>query len=228
MNILAFDTTMQACSAAVLTHIGECFSATQKIDRGHAEALMPMVLDVLNQAQMDFEDLDCVAVTLGPGAFTGVRVGVATARGLGVALDKPVYGYSTLHVMAAHAMEKSGASQFEQIVVTTDARRGELYAQVFDPELLSVDLPFITTADRLSDLVRSKATLVLGSGGAHIASAVEGEDNIKLVMPELLPVAADLVHLGKSEIGRQLNISPFYLRAPDAKPQVGKHVLRAS
>lgn len=228
MNILAFDTTMQACSAAVLTEAGGCFSTLREIERGHAEALMPMVLEVLEQAQVTFQDIDCVAVTLGPGAFTGVRVGVATARGLGVALDKPVYGYSSLHVMAAQAVAEACVSEFEQIVVTTDARRGELYAQIFDPGLQAIDLPFMTTAEKLSELILSRETLVIGSGGADLASAIANEGGTQWIMPELLPDAAALVRLAGSEVGRQQDISPLYLRAPDAKPQVGKHVLRAS
>ncbi len=229
MNILAFDTTMQACSAAVLKSESEFFSVQQKLDRGHAEALMPMVLDVLDQAQLEFQDIDCVAVTLGPGAFTGVRVGVATARGIGVGLDKPVYGYSGLYVMAHFAKNALGAerfSEFKQVVVTTDARRGELYAQVFDPELASVDLPFITNVDELTKIVQSKTSLVLGNGGGYISSAASG--SVVSELPDLLPDAKSLAELAQYDIGRNLTISPLYLRAPDAKPQVGKHILRAN
>ena len=103
MRVLAIDTALEACSAAVLdTEQGAIVaSETRSMVRGHAEALMPLVADVMRKAQLDFAELDRIAVTVGPGSFTGLRVGIAAARGIGVAAMKPVVGLTTLASLAA-------------------------------------------------------------------------------------------------------------------------------
>ncbi|HKA65476.1 MAG TPA: tRNA (adenosine(37)-N6)-threonylcarbamoyltransferase complex dimerization subunit type 1 TsaB, partial [Methyloceanibacter sp.] len=112
MNILALDTSMGACSAAVLLADG----ATQRIvlceERmalGHAEALMPMVAEVMTEAGLDFAALDLVAATLGPGSFTGVRIAIAAARGFALATDAHIWGTDSLTVMAKAALDSGMA-----------------------------------------------------------------------------------------------------------------------
>src|SRR6478609_5780043 len=103
MRILAIDTALEACSAAVLdTEAGRTI-AGESIDmaRGHAEALMPLIARVMSDAQIDFSELGRIAVTVGPGSFTGMRVGIAAARGLALAAGRPAVGLSTLACYAA-------------------------------------------------------------------------------------------------------------------------------
>src|SRR5580693_9283048 len=103
MRVLAIDTALGACSAAVLDTAdgGIVASESLAMARGHAEALMPLVARVMQTACLAFHDLDRVVVTTGPGSFTGLRVGIAAARGLGVATGLPVIGVSTLSAYAA-------------------------------------------------------------------------------------------------------------------------------
>ena len=103
MRVLAIDTALAACSAAVLdTAVGGIVaSESLPMLRGHAEALMPLIARVMDQAGMAFADLDRVVVTTGPGSFTGLRVGIAAARGIALAIDKPAVGVSTLSAYAA-------------------------------------------------------------------------------------------------------------------------------
>ena len=105
MRVLAIDTALAACSAAVLDteHGGIVAAESLPMARGHAEALMPLVARVMDQAGMAFSDLDRVVVTTGPGSFTGLRVGIAAARGIALAVDKPAVGLSTLFAYAAPA-----------------------------------------------------------------------------------------------------------------------------
>src|SRR5471030_369737 len=103
MLILAIDTALDACAAAVLdTDTGQLIAVeSQPMKRGHAEALMPLIARVMKQAELPFAALDRIAVTTGPGSFTGLRVGLSAARGIALATGKPAVGLSTLAAFAA-------------------------------------------------------------------------------------------------------------------------------
>src|SRR3954469_22770424 len=102
MRVLAIDTALEACSAAVLdTEHGTVASESLPMLRGHAEALMPLIARVMAQADMPFASLDRIAVTTGPGSFTGLRVGISAARGIALASGKPAIGLTTLSAYAA-------------------------------------------------------------------------------------------------------------------------------
>ena len=111
MNILALDTTLGACSAAVArtgtgAYAPKVFSAYELRTREHAEAIVPMMTRVMDEAGLAYDELDAIAVTTGPGSFTGVRVGVSTARGLALALSLPLIGVTSLEVMAQMALDR--------------------------------------------------------------------------------------------------------------------------
>ena len=146
MNILAFDTTLGACSAAVFDSAANRVLASEfaAMQRGHAEALMPMVARVMAASALSFTDIDRFAVTLGPGSFTGVRVGVAAARALALACARPAIGIGTLEALAASlpaaarlpaaCAPGSGAQAAAAdgaFAIALDARRGEVYVQPF-------------------------------------------------------------------------------------------------
>src|SRR5688500_10065550 len=125
MLVLAIDTALAACSAAVLdTARGIVASASEPMVRGQAEVLMPMVARVMREAGVDFEALDRVAVTVGPGSFTGLRVGIAAARGIALAAGKPAVGLSTL---AAFAAPHIAADHTAPVVAAIDARHAQVY-----------------------------------------------------------------------------------------------------
>src|SRR5205807_6797720 len=132
MRVLALDTALDACAAAVLDTEGRDLlaSETQPMSRGHAEALMPMVARVMDAARLEFSDIDRIAVTVGPGSFTGVRVGIAAARGIALAAGKPAIGLTTL---AAFTAPHVAAGFAGTVVPVIDARHGQVYMQVFGP-----------------------------------------------------------------------------------------------
>ena len=132
MRVLAIDTALEACSVAVLDTERSDVRAHESLpmQRGHAEALMPLIARVLDRAQLDFAALDRVAVTTGPGSFTGLRVGIAAARGIALAAGKPAIGLSTL---AAFAAPFIAADDTLPVVVAIDARHDHVYLQVFGP-----------------------------------------------------------------------------------------------
>src|SRR6185369_11559006 len=132
MRVLAIDTALEACSAAVLDteHAGMVAHESQPMARGHAEALMPLIARVLDRSQLAFAELDRIAVTTGPGSFTGLRVGISAARGIALASGKPAVGLSTL---AAYAAPFIAADDTLPVVAAIDARHEHVYLQVFGP-----------------------------------------------------------------------------------------------
>ena len=129
MMILAIDTALDACSAAVLdTDSGNTIAIESlAMQRGHAEALMPLIGRVMKESGIGFAGLDRIAVTTGPGSFTGLRVGLSAARGLALSAEKPVVGLSTLAAYAAPVVAENGA---HAILSAIDARHDDVYFQL--------------------------------------------------------------------------------------------------
>jgi tRNA threonylcarbamoyladenosine biosynthesis protein TsaB len=133
MLVLAIDTALAACSAAVLDADRGTILAreSEPMRRGQAEILVPMVARVMSRAGLQFGALGRVAVTVGPGSFTGLRVGIAAARGISLAAGKPAVGLSTL---AAFAAPHIAADDTAPVIAAIDARHDHVYLQVFGPE----------------------------------------------------------------------------------------------
>ncbi|MFZ5671964.1 MAG: tRNA (adenosine(37)-N6)-threonylcarbamoyltransferase complex dimerization subunit type 1 TsaB [Pseudomonadota bacterium] len=208
--LLVFDTSMAACSAAAYDMAeGRVLAARFVLmERGHADALAPMIKEVMDEAGIAFRDLTRIGVTLGPGTFTGVRTGIAMARGLALALDLKIARLDTLTAIAANA-----APDKTPLVIAADARRDEIYFLRASGEAPMV-LPVAEAARRLPD----GQSFVLGTGAeALIAAAPEGR-LMRLSdgdMPDAKKFARLCAMLPLSEIAPE----PLYLRPPDAKPQ---------
>src|SRR5437588_9760314 len=129
MRVLAIDTALEACSAAVLDPGGGITaSESLAMTRGHAETLMPLIARVMSGAGVEFAQLDRIAVTTGPGSFTGLRVGISAARGIALAAGKPAVGLSTLAGFGAPLIAEDDGTH---VVAALDARHGNVYLQVF-------------------------------------------------------------------------------------------------
>ena len=131
MLILAIDTALDACAAGVLdTEAGRLIAQeSQPMKRGHAEALMPLIARVMKRPAIAFAALDRIAVTTGPGSFTGLRVGLSAARGIALAADKPVVGVTTLTAYAAPIVSENGE---HPVISAIDARHDQVYFQVVE------------------------------------------------------------------------------------------------
>ncbi|MGQ0484763.1 MAG: tRNA (adenosine(37)-N6)-threonylcarbamoyltransferase complex dimerization subunit type 1 TsaB [Hyphomicrobiales bacterium] len=214
MKLLAIDTSMAACSVAVADsdHDLPLAKAQVAMERGHAEALAPMVRMAMEEAGLAFSDLDRIAVTIGPGTFTGVRIGLAMARGLGLALDIPVAGIDTLSAISVNEAERD-----QPILVAADARRDEVYAALFSGGRI-MDKPAVMTAARAAQLLPEGPCTILGSG-AHRVVAAAGRDDLTRSRAGDLPSAANFWPLAIAAPVSGSMPAPLYLRAPDAKPQ---------
>ncbi len=211
MRVLALDTALAACSVAVIDG-GRVLAMRQVVmGRGQAEALMPMVRDCMREAGLAFAAIDLLAVTVGPGTFTGLRTGIAAARGLALATGRPLVGVTTLEVLAATAF---AAGQGGPVAAVIDAHRGEVYLQRFDAPDRPAAPPAAVPLAAAPDLVRGAA--LIGSGAVLMAAALGGAA-IRLDLPPD-PDPVQLASLARARAGWPPRpAEPLYLREPDAK-----------
>lgn len=227
MALIAFDTCFGAvsvvvryCAAGGDWSIREAYEVRQT---GHAERLMPMISEVIAGAGLEFEQIECFAVTVGPGSFTGVRVGVAAARAFALATGRPVIGVSSLEVIAARGRQLLGArSDGRTLMVAVDARRGGLYCALHrDGTTIGDTGPMLLTAVAAAALARDHRALVIGSGGPILADFASAAGYT--IDTELASIEPHARHLALLAAGRSSapTIAPLYLRSPDVRPQPG-------
>jgi tRNA threonylcarbamoyladenosine biosynthesis protein TsaB len=228
MNILALDTSMGACSAAVLCAAAgrtrRLHALQAEMQRGHAETLMPMVQEVLTEAGIGAGDLDVIAATLGPGSFTGVRIAIAAARGLALVTQARLFGTDSLTVMARAALME-GMVPAGPFAVAVDARRAMLYFGVYDEQAQKLDGPLLIAPDDAVRLLPPDLRAVVGNGAQLLADAAAGGGRpLEPALVTLQPSAATLAEIAlqgskTTAVLRPLYLRPLYLRPPDAKPQ---------
>ena len=219
MRVLAIDTALAACSAAVLDteHGGIVAAESLPMTRGHAEALMPLVARVMHQAGIAFSDLDRVAVTTGPGSFTGLRVGIAAARGIALAADKPAVGLSTLTAYAAPHMAEDDSVP---VVAAIDARHGHVYLQVFGPGGRTLSAPRLAPLREAVQAASAAPACIVGSAAQSVAAGLSQADaEPAAVDARPAPDIAWVARIGAGLPEGQSPPRPQYLRAPDAQPQ---------
>jgi tRNA threonylcarbamoyladenosine biosynthesis protein TsaB len=219
MRVLAIDTALGACSAAVLdtAHATVVASETIPMLRGHAEAVMPLIARVMSQADIAFAQLDRVAVTTGPGSFTGLRVGISAARGIALAAGKPAIGLTTLASFAApHIADNDGAA----VMAAIDARHEHIYVQVFGAGGRTIVAPRIAPLREAMRSVGAGPTRVVGTAAELIAAAWPKSDPEPVLVEQLsAPDIGWVARLGAAATNAHAPPKPLYLRAPDAQPQ---------
>jgi tRNA threonylcarbamoyladenosine biosynthesis protein TsaB len=219
MRVLAIDTALGACSAAVLDteYGGIIASESLPMTRGHAEALMPLIARLMDVSRLAFRHIDRVAVTTGPGSFTGLRVGIAAARGIALAADKLAVGLSTLSAYAAPHM---AADATVPVVAAIDARHEHVYLQVFAPGGRALTAPRLAP---LREAVRTAAATpsrIVGSAAQAIAAALDAAGAASAAVDtSAAPDIAWVARMGAVVPEDQSPPKPLYLRAPDAQPQ---------
>jgi tRNA threonylcarbamoyladenosine biosynthesis protein TsaB len=230
-RLLAFDCATSVRSVAVW-HEGKVLSHLQEqASTGEAQRLIPLIEAAMAQVGMDYRDLDGVAVTLGPGSFTGIRVGLATARGICLAAEKPLIGITTLEALAGDCPDP-------MILATVDSRRREPFVQIFYRASMTSDLdlfaephsltgPMACEPELLASVVRASAEgpiTVIGDCATEIVQLLR-DDRIEASFGEpAAPNAASVARIAASRFtaaqkGSTLAVAaPLYLRPADAIP----------
>jgi tRNA threonylcarbamoyladenosine biosynthesis protein TsaB len=219
MRVLAIDTALAACSVAVLDTEPDTIVASETLPmtRGHAEALIPLLARVMDRAKIDFTSLDRIAVTVGPGSFTGLRVGISAARGISLATAKPAFGLTTLAAFAAPYIAKDDTLPVAAVI---DARHDHVYLQVFGRGGRTLVAPRIASIHEAVRAAAVSQTRVVGSAAGLLAAAwPSSEPAPKLVEESTAPDINWVARLGVTAIEGQGSPKPLYLRTPDAQPQ---------
>jgi tRNA threonylcarbamoyl adenosine modification protein YeaZ len=219
LRILAIDTALNACSACVLSSDAPepLARETLELERGHAEALLPLVDRVVSQTDGQFSSLARVAVTIGPGSYTGLRVGIAAARAIGLATGVPVVGVTTLSALIAAFVS---VDKRRLLAAAIDARHGQVYFQLVAPGGRTVIAPSLMGIREAVRLIGSGPVTVIGSGAPMVTAEAlaVGVDALAPPVPSA-PEIAWVARLGLVADPAQALPKPLYLRGPDAKPQ---------
>lgn len=220
MVILAIDTALGAVAACVYDAEADVTLASERtfLERGHAEALVPLLDKVVSQLPRRFDSIDRVVVTTGPGSFTGIRVGVAAARSIGIARNIDVVGVSTLSAFAAPLLGQEGLCVGSVI----DARHGKVYFECFDAGGSVVHAAATITVREAAARLCGSATILAGPGASLVAieawsQGVKAEVGGEAISPDIVFVA----RLGALADSAESPAQPFYLKAADVTPAPG-------
>lgn len=213
--LLAIETSDRLCAACLLDGATGSIAASMTLDieRGHAERLMGMIQDVLNEAGIGYADLSGIAVCVGPGSFTGIRVALATATGLSIALKIPVLGVTALQALASQAQS---LARGRPILAVIDAHRGDVYVQQFTAEALPEKQPRQVSVMEAAAMPSAHGSLWCGAGAGLIAAIAASP--LQIAESVRLP-SVDAVALATLHPAMTVAPKPLYLRKPDAKPQ---------
>jgi len=218
MLILAIDTALDACAAAVLdTDAAKIIAQeSQPMKRGHAEALMPLIARVMKASGVAFTSLDRVAVTTGPGSFTGLRVGLSAARGIALAAEKPVVGLTTL---TAYAAPFVGENSAHPIISAIDARHDHVYFQVVSGDGSPLVKPKVAPISEALEASRFGAPHLVGNAAKILAERWPSDaPPPSKVDVQPAPDITWVAWVGAAVSPETAPAKPYYLRAPDAKP----------
>lgn len=227
MKVLAIDTALGAASACVFEQgrSSPIAGETLLMQRGHAEALLPLIDRVMARVEGGFASLHRVAVTVGPGSFTGIRVGIAAARAIGLACEIPVVGVSVLAALAAPLL---GDESGEIVVAAVDARHDNVFFQAYAPGGQVLVQPRIAPIREALRAVAETKFRATGPGARAMASAASASGMTADVVGSLVaPEIAYVALLGAAAEPDLAPPRPMYLKAPDARPQAGGRIARA-
>lgn len=225
MKVLALDTATAACSVAVWCDGAIRANGYATMDRGHAEALMPMVERTMDAAGLAYSELDLLAATVGPGTFTGLRVGLAAARGLALATRLPIVGVTTLEALAHGVARESRAGR--PVMAVLDARRGEVYGQAFAADLAPLDPPRALAPMAAAAMLPAGPVVLVGDGAEMVLAALAGpRRDVTIAATPRLPDAVHVAALAASRFAAddgspRAAPRPLYLRPPGARLPAG-------
>ena len=225
--ILGIDSATSVCSVALVRGDKTIGAITKKMSRGQAEELLVMADDVLKKANITTADIDCVAVSVGPGSFTGLRIGLSSARGLSLSLSCPCIGVSTFEAAAGAIIADGENSKNilgqKKLLIAIETRREDIYAQLFDENLLPLSNASALHEDELVKIVEPYTEeLIVASDGAGRAIEMLKNNGINAasINPDFEHSAVAVCKIAKNKYSKGMDgppPRPLYLRPPEAK-----------
>ena len=229
MNVLGIDTATTGCSAAIEIEGQIAARQSEEMEKGQAERLNPMIGDVMGQAGLSFDGLDGIGVTIGPGAFTGIRIGLAAARAIGFAAALPVIGITTFAALARAVpqFELSGRT----LVIAVNGKRRDVFFQTLDEHGNALSEPGALDPATVPDSLPPGPVLIAGDGGPALVRALEGcgeagegpEKRIRFSAAMAPPDATHVAALAAQALASGESTlpdappRPLYIRPPDAR-----------
>ena len=217
-QIVSIETATKVCSIALHKDGALIAEQTYHLEKSHSTLLPQIIKELLNNSEMELKDTDAFAVSAGPGSYTGLRIGVSTAKGLAYALDKKLIGIPTLQAMHRQVFQLFGEGYFCPMI---DARRMEVYCTLSKgSELIWEDTPLIVEADSFSDF-QDDPIYLFGDGAAK-TKEILNQKNLKWI-PNIHPSAIQIGEIAtekfeKGEFEDVAYFEPFYLKEFQTKP----------
>ena len=217
MKILSIDTANGACSVA-LSNDGEVLATkTDNEPSKQAERLFSIINEVLHACDCKYSDINAIAANIGPGSFTGVRIGLSAARGIALAANIPIIGISGLEALAEHAKQEHNC---KDLLVVLDARRNQLFTQFFSENQVG-EAALLEYDDILSALPNKNPVKIIGSGATHTEQTLQNNGVTYEIISNYVNSDATIISLCAFNKYRKGNYnnnpSPLYIRPPDAK-----------
>lgn len=224
-DILVIDTSMAACNVAVYApELAAGHGETRPMPRGQSEELVPMVNDVLNRAGRNFADIGAVVVTVGPGAFTGVRIALSAARAFGLTIGCPVLGVLSTKAIAQTVVAINAVRPDEKIMTLLDTKRGDFYAQFFTNDGADITGPMVIARDDLAAEIATHAPVVVAGDCAAFVAGVNGVRVGDVVFADPNVVARmGAAQFAAGGVGAFLPPDPVYLRGAEVSQSKKKH-----
>ncbi|MCB9991247.1 MAG: tRNA (adenosine(37)-N6)-threonylcarbamoyltransferase complex dimerization subunit type 1 TsaB [Rhodospirillales bacterium] len=209
-KVLVFDTALFGCTAGLYdAGTQSCVSEQKSMTRGQAEVLVPMIQSVMDKAGHDFTDVDLIGVTTGPGAFTGLRLGMATAQGFGIALDTPVVGLCTLDILARQFFAQRSLTEAQVLCVLIETKRQDYYCRFYNADGSAASAPQALEKEAIEGQAEAFGDVL------YIGDALErfglGEDGFSLPDPAIMAKAALEIFAADGAAA----LEPLYLRSAD-------------
>ena len=224
MKILAIETSTEACSAALLTD-NQLFSRFELAPREHTKLIIPMMDELLAEAEINLKAIDAIAFGQGPGAFTGLRIATGVAQGVALAIDKPLIGISTLEALAWQV--RTEANNGQKIITALDARMGELYWAIYQKDaqkpdmLIPLDEEQVSKPRQLLNCIVAEPDKLIATGigwSAYKEALLTPQTLDKItLMDKPLPSAAAIAELALPKLQANLGVpaeaaQPVYIR----------------
>lgn len=220
MLILSIDSAMNGCSVGLYDNkSGKIDAVSYEMTRGQAEHLMPMIDNIIHNNNLKYSDIDFIVVTKGPGAFTGMRIGLSTAKSLGLALNIPVMGIDTFRAILQTYLQQQPKDSISRYGVLLETKRQDFYFQMFETQnYTACSDPIAAKADEIIGMINMPIIIIGDASERFISVSKKQSDYIthkKTMLPDPVATASYFVDIKEKNEGACLECTPFYIREPD-------------